>query len=245
MKHSISLKKTYKSIVKHPYKFLFSILLDFILLAISFAVFYFTFEKILPHLEIMVNSITTGMTDLSPDFYSSYSSALSIISVSLISIFILFVAIKGTNWKQLVLKRKGYWRYMLKFLGVNAIWAVILLILSSLYLNFVFSSVASLNPIISLNSANIIFYLLFAVVIYFSSISYACIDKKFITGLKSAFIVGVRKADILTWNFILIFIIVYLMRFAIPEFPKLSALFLLFIILPMMAFNRFYLRLIV
>ena len=243
MTYTTQITQTLKSIKKQPYNFLFSILSDFALFAACFGIFYYSYVKVFPHLEEMSRLMAGGLSyELDPAFYTHYHAAFGIITALVISMFIAFVLIKGSNYKIFVLKRKGYWRYMLKFLGVNVIWGVGLFILLSLYLKFVFSTITSLNPLISMKTASIIYYIANAALIYFAALSYVLIDKSFVKGLKESFVIGVKKAKVLVWNFLIIFAVVYFMKFAIPKFPLSSAVFMFVIILPMMGFNRVFVR---
>lgn len=235
--------KTLSSIRKHPYRFILGILADFVLIAVSLVVFFFAYESLIPHLEVMVGSIgSTVQAEVDPVFFEHYNSAFIIISVFAASVFLLYIIIKGTNWKLFVLDRKGYPGYMLKFLGLNIIWAVLFYIILSIYLNFIFAAAASLNPVISINTGTIIFYIVSLIVIYFAAVSYITVQKGFWPGIKNAFVEGSAKARHLAPNFLIIFLAVAGMRFLIPRYPLMSALIILFLVLPMLAFNRIYMK---
>ena len=243
MKYLKLLQKTCNSIKKQSSRFLSSILSDLALVFLSFGIFYYTFVQLLPHLEVMVGAMTEGLSgEMNDAFYSHYHSALGIIIFFILALFIVFVLVKGSNYKLFVLDKKEYWRYMLKFAGVNVIWGILLFLLLSLYLNFVFSTVMALNPLISLKAAGLLFYIACAVVVYFASLSYVLIDKGFLNGLKKAFVIGIKKADILLWNFLVVFVIVYLLKFIAMKSPLGGAVFGMFVLLPLIGFNRWFVK---
>ncbi len=243
MTYTNQITQTLKSIKKQPYNFLFSILSDFALFVLSFGIFYYLYLRLFPHLEEMSKLMAGGLyIDLDPAFYTHYHAALGIITMLVISLFIAFVLIKSSNYKFFVLNKKGYWKYLLKFAGVNAIWGAAFFILLSLYLRFVFSTVTSLNPIISMKTAGIIYYIANAALIYFAALSYILIDKGFLDGFKKSFVIGAKKANVLVWNFLIIFAVVYALRFFIADYPFGSAVFMFLVILPMMGFNRVFVK---
>ena len=242
-RYLLSLRKTSYNIQKSPYRFLLSILSDFLLIVLSLGIFYYVFVRLLPHLEVMVEAMAGGLSgELNAAFYSHYHAAFGIIISFVFALFVVFVLLKGSNYKLFVLDKKGYWKYMLRFSGVNVIWGILLFLLLSLYLNFVFSTVMALNPLISLKAAGLLFYICCIVVVYFASLSYVLIDKGFLAGLKKAFIVGVKKADMLAGLFIVIAVFVYLMKYVAMTYPLAGAVFGFFILLPMIGFNRMFVK---
>ncbi|MEA3514884.1 MAG: hypothetical protein U9R34_05375 [Nanoarchaeota archaeon] len=241
MKYTESLKKTCKSIKKQPSRFLSSILCDLALVFLYLGIFYYAFVQLLPHLEVMVGAMTEGLSgEMNPAFYSHYHAALGIITFLVLALFVVFVLIKGSNYNLFVLDKKEYWKYMLKFAGVNVIWGILLFLLLSLYLNFVFSTVMALNPLISLKAAGLLFYIACAVVVYFASLSYVLIDGK--SWFKNTFVIGIKKADILLWNFLVVFVIVYLLKFLVMKSPLWGAVLGMFVLLPLIGVNRLFVK---
>jgi len=138
-------------------------------------------------------------------------------------------------------KKIPFGTYALKFSLLSLFWFVAICIVFSIY-SMAMGSPATILPLVSSTGASLFMLLLFAVILYFSQVSFALIPSQ--QTFKKTFTLGVKHAGTILpaflVNALIVFIVLTLPFNWIQTMPLLAMAIMIFISIPALAFTRIH-----
>lgn len=253
-------------IKKNPVKIVYPILIDML-----FLLFYGVFSKIITDriayyfssvYELMFNNTEVFKTNfLTKGFFSAIFNvpgADVYIKKSLLWVFILVVFIyasycffQALSWRFSLnlTKKKKIKEYMKRFFLINLVWLFFFIVYNIISLVIGFKK-QIVSRYAEVPSFSVTLFIFAVVVSYFVLISYSLIEKYDVkSSLKKTFIAGVKRPKQILLMYLIIFAVFYIVNFIMSYFgninQKISIFIGVFILLPLFAWARLYIYLVV
>lgn len=260
------LSNSIKLIKKNPVKLIYPVLIDLLFLLV-----YGVFSSIIVNriayyfssvYELMFNNTETFKTNfLTKGFFSAIFNvpgADVFVKKSLLWVFILvafmyisYCFFQALSWRFSLnfAKKKKVKEYMKRFFLVNLVWLLFFIgyNIISLVMGFKKHVVSRYAEV---PSFSITLFIFAVVVSYFVLISYSLIERyNAKESIKKAFVIGVKRPKQLLLMYLIVFVVFYVVNFIMSYFgnisQKISIVIGIFILLPLFAWARLYVYLII
>ena len=191
-------------------------------------------QDVMSELEIVRG--VRDFIDKQPQFVEHYFVIAEYFVYIMLTAYACWMIFQGVNWwlaNRASGNKENFWRYCLKFFLLNIIVLFILTIIIYIPIFISMIDVFAFLTIITQFFARLVFYIAFAVLVYFAGIAYALIAKHaLLRSLKQAFIIGFTRWKELVPAYIIDFVVLYALVFIILFFREsFLAMFLITILL--------------
>ena len=267
-----ALLESYRKFKTHKLHLAGTALVDMIFFILLVLLFTFFYEKLLTYvLSIyqLLGELPVGATDdaalrnfvQSFDitvFQAEYAIFVKLIVEMLVVVFALWVVFHTITWKRthhILTKEMTFGHVFKKFSLINLFWAVLFIVFFYVSLKISVSSLSSLQqlPFVPDGTLKILFFAVFAVLVYFLLVSYSILDKYHVKHLLvEAFLLGCKKAHVLVPTYGLILLKFWLIHYIVREYildrllhisftaQALSALLIIFVSLLVISWARLF-----